>query len=142
MRFPHVYFYLCVFSSFCFCFSTHYPWPNDDHCKRYFVGFARNSSSPLPIVGLASYPSSGNTWLRYLIEGVTGYFSGSMYNDIMLNKKGEQIGDEKSSCRIKCARDNRLASLSFNPCIVTRLYYLIKKLPRETVICKMVLLVF
>ncbi len=42
----------------------------------------------LPIVGLASYPSSGNTWLRYLIEGSTGVFTGSMYNDIMLVKKG------------------------------------------------------
>jgi hypothetical protein len=24
------------------------------------------------VVGLASYPSSGNTWLRYLIEGISG----------------------------------------------------------------------
>ena len=28
--------------------------------------------TPIQTVGLASYPSSGNTWLRYLIEGVTG----------------------------------------------------------------------
>ena len=40
------------------------------------------------VLGLASYPSSGNTWLRYLIEGITGFYTGSMYNDIMLRKKG------------------------------------------------------
>ena len=40
------------------------------------------------LVGLASYTSSGNTWLRYLIEGVTGYYTGSMYNDISIRKKG------------------------------------------------------
>ncbi len=42
----------------------------------------------LPIVGLASYPSSGNTWLRYLIEGASGYFTGSMYNDVSIANKG------------------------------------------------------
>ena len=55
----------------------------------------------IPLVGLASYPrwelyctvlyprpSSGNTWLRYLIEAVTGRYTGSMYNDISLRKKG------------------------------------------------------
>jgi hypothetical protein len=36
-----------------------------------------------------SYPSSGNTWIRYLIEGLTGYFSGSMYNDNVIGKKGK-----------------------------------------------------
>lgn len=39
-------------------------------------------------MGLSSYPSSGNTWLRYLIEGTTGYFTGSMYNDVTLSNKG------------------------------------------------------
>merc|ERR1712083_786582 len=28
------------------------------------------------------------TWIRYLIEGTTGYYTGSMYNDISLRKKG------------------------------------------------------
>ena len=50
----------------------------------YSVQFGRQ----LPIVGLASYPSSGNTWLRYLIEGATGYFTGSMYNDVAIAHKG------------------------------------------------------
>ena len=29
-----------------------------------------------------------NSTLRYLLEGVTGHYSGSMYNDISLRKKG------------------------------------------------------
>ena len=65
---------------------THFPWPTQAECKRYSVQFAR--ARDLPVVGLASYPSSGNTWLRFLIEGITGYYTGSMYNDISLRKKG------------------------------------------------------
>jgi len=65
---------------------THFPWPLDDNCKHYSVQFG--SPGSIPIIGLASYPSSGNTWLRYLIEGITGYYTGSMYNDISIRKKG------------------------------------------------------
>ena len=46
----------------------------------FIVTFGKN----IPIVGLASYPSSGNTWIRYLVECAAGIFSGSMYNDVML----------------------------------------------------------
>lgn len=63
---------------------THFPWPLDETCNKYTVTFGRN----IPVVGLASYPSSGNTWLRYLIEGISGYYSGSMYNDLSLRKRG------------------------------------------------------
>ena len=31
---------------------------------------------PGPITGLLSYPGSGNTWLRYLIQKTTGYVTG------------------------------------------------------------------
>lgn len=65
---------------------SHFPWPLDESCRKYSVTFAKPKS--IPIVGLASYPSSGNTWLRYLIEGITGLYTGSMYNDIALRKKG------------------------------------------------------
>ena len=34
--------------------------------SRYTVTFGKPST--IPVVGLASYPSSGNTWLRYLIR--------------------------------------------------------------------------
>ena len=29
------------------------------------------------VIALASFPASGNTWLRYMIEGMTGGFTGS-----------------------------------------------------------------
>jgi len=34
---------------------------------------------PGPITGLWSYPGSGNTWIRYLIEQATGKITGSVY---------------------------------------------------------------
>ncbi|XP_065832234.1 WSCD family member GA21586-like, partial [Oscarella lobularis] len=34
-----------------------------------------------PIIALASFPGSGNTWMRYLLEQSTGVLTGSVYND-------------------------------------------------------------
>ena len=56
--------------------------------RKNYILTCRHFIRYFQILGLASYPSSGNTWLRYLIEGITGYYTGSMYNDIMLRKKG------------------------------------------------------
>ena len=42
----------------------------------------------LPRTALASFPGSGNTWTRYLIEGATGVFTGSIYLDKVLQSKG------------------------------------------------------
>ena len=33
----------------------------------------------MPKIGLVSFPGSGNTWTRYLIESLTGVFTGSVY---------------------------------------------------------------
>ncbi|XP_006817931.2 sialate:O-sulfotransferase 1-like isoform X1 [Saccoglossus kowalevskii] len=41
-----------------------------------------------PLVALASFPGSGNTWIRYLIERVTGYYTGSFYSDAVLFRAG------------------------------------------------------
>jgi hypothetical protein len=68
----------------CYSHRTHFPWSLDDDCNSYSIQFGHN----LPTVGLVSYPSSGNTWLRYMIEGASGYFTGSMYNDITIAQKG------------------------------------------------------
>ncbi|XP_045106832.1 uncharacterized protein LOC123501860 [Portunus trituberculatus] len=48
-------------------------------CEGYRVGFVAEGF--LPPIALASYPGSGNTWLRELIEGATGVFTGSTYDD-------------------------------------------------------------
>ncbi len=70
----------------CFLRSTHFPWSDDEACKDLVVRFSAPHS--LPPVGLASYPSSGNTWLRYLIEAASGIFTGSLYDDVVLKRRG------------------------------------------------------
>jgi hypothetical protein len=40
---------------------------------------------------LASFPRSGNTWLRFLIENATGARSGSVYTDRILPRNGEGV---------------------------------------------------
>ena len=46
-----------------------------------------------PITALVSFPGSGNTWMRYLIEQATGVFTGSVYCDkgLKLVHPGEHI---------------------------------------------------
>lgn len=41
-----------------------------------------------PPRSLSSYPGSGNTWVRYLIEEFTGYYTGSIYDDKKLYQGG------------------------------------------------------
>ena len=41
-----------------------------------------------PLVMLVSFPGSGNTWTRLLIEDVTGYYTGSVYWDKSLYDGG------------------------------------------------------
>lgn len=43
---------------------------------------------PGPVVALASFPGSGNTWVRYLLQQVTGIYTGSVYKDYGLLKNG------------------------------------------------------
>ncbi|XP_061134924.1 sialate:O-sulfotransferase 2 isoform X1 [Syngnathus typhle] len=40
------------------------------------------------LVALASFPGSGNTWCRHLVELATGFYSGSYYFDASLYNKG------------------------------------------------------
>ena len=47
---------------------------------------------------LMSFPGSGNTWMRHLIETATGFFTGSVYNDKGLHQngfKGERLSVHK-----------------------------------------------
>ncbi|KAB7497816.1 WSCD family member [Armadillidium nasatum] len=43
---------------------------------------------PGPNTALVSFPGSGNTWLRYLLQQATGYYTGSVYKDYALLKNG------------------------------------------------------
>ena len=61
-----------------FCIlRVHSPWPYDSKCAKFSTTFSTDKI--LPSVGLISFPNSGNTWTRYIIEGVTGIFTGSFY---------------------------------------------------------------
>lgn len=65
------------------------PWDDDPDCREYTVGFIRNGSQPM--MALVSFPGSGNTWIRGTIERLSGYFTGSIYNDMSLFMKGSII---------------------------------------------------
>lgn len=42
------------------------------------------------LVALSSFPGAGNTWVRHLIELMTGYYTGSFYFDGTLYNRGEE----------------------------------------------------
>ena len=46
-----------------------------------------NGSQTYPM-GLASYPGSGNTWVRGMLQKVTGFCTGAIYCDITLRQNG------------------------------------------------------
>ena len=64
-------------------------WPDDPQCRRHVVQFIKKCDRPL--MALASYPGSGNTFVRGIIERLTGYFTGSVYTDLLLFTKGSFI---------------------------------------------------
>ena len=61
-------------------------WPDDRQCEKHVVQFIRNCDRPP--VALVSYPGSGNTYVRGIIERLTGYFTGSVYRDSFIYQKG------------------------------------------------------
>ena len=54
-------------------------WCSDNPKFREFPG---------PRVGIASFPGSGNTWVRYLLQQMTGILTGSVYEDGDLRRNG------------------------------------------------------
>ena len=58
-----------------------YREPKDSVC-RFMNGVGRDP------IALASFPGSGNTWVRGLIQGVTGLCTGAIYCDRMLRRTG------------------------------------------------------
>ncbi|KAK4025386.1 hypothetical protein OUZ56_014459 [Daphnia magna] len=57
--------------------TTSYPWVGDPTCQHHAVQFAKNQSRPK--WALTSFPGSGVTWTRQLIEGVTGIYTGTVH---------------------------------------------------------------
>ena len=52
------------------------------HTLSHMIPYCR------PPTALASFPGSGNTWLRFLIESATGIFTGSRYKDLQIQMYG------------------------------------------------------
>ena len=57
--------------------------PLDTKIKNHEVPIRKSR-----LTGLMSYPGSGNTWLRYLLQQATGIVTGSVYMDGALKKGG------------------------------------------------------
>ncbi|XP_042224804.1 WSC domain-containing protein 1-like [Homarus americanus] len=76
------------------------PW-GDDHPGSPCVNYETRLGSKLTRVLLMSYPCSGNSWLRYLLEGATGFFTGSLYKEKPLYEGGllgemEEVWSERT----------------------------------------------
>ena len=65
---------------------SHQPWPRRPGCSQWRTRFAAQGS--LPPTALVSFPGSGNTWIRFLIEAATGVFTGSVFNDPAIARAG------------------------------------------------------
>ena len=55
------------------------PWKDDPLCRNHVIRFINNCDQPL--TALVSFPGSGNTYTRGMIERLTGFFTGSLYTD-------------------------------------------------------------
>ncbi|XP_063602795.1 sialate:O-sulfotransferase 1-like [Penaeus indicus] len=53
-------------------------------CSQFRTRFGQG----LPRTYLVSFPGSGNTWVRYLLEAASGIFTGSVYTDREIQKAG------------------------------------------------------
>ena len=58
-----------------------------DRCGEVKLG----EKGQFPLTSISSYPGSGNTWVRYLIEEFTGYYTGSIYDDKRLYLGGFKV---------------------------------------------------
>ena len=58
-------------------YRGHADYDEKKRRKRKPINWCRpvqHKSQPGPVVALASFPGSGNTWLRYLLQQVSGIF--------------------------------------------------------------------
>ncbi|XP_031639557.1 uncharacterized protein LOC116351575, partial [Contarinia nasturtii] len=62
-------------------------WPKINNLRTKGVRTVKSSENG-HLTALASFPGSGNTWLRYLLQQATGIYTGSVYKDFGLLKSG------------------------------------------------------
>ncbi|XP_053390572.1 WSC domain-containing protein 1-like [Mercenaria mercenaria] len=96
--------------------------------KNFSCPSPKYLNTPRPLVALASYPGSGNTWTRELIEAITGTFTGSIYTD--WNFKGSKlcpargnvyivkthIPSDKATSHVKC-REIGVSTLNYTKAV-------------------------
>uniref|UniRef100_A0A3Q3IKH9 Sulfotransferase n=1 Tax=Monopterus albus TaxID=43700 RepID=A0A3Q3IKH9_MONAL len=77
-----------------------YHTPVLSRCKERMFLPQRSGS----LVALSSFPGAGNTWVRHLIELVTGYYTGSFYFDGTLYNRFKGEKDYWKSGRSICVK--------------------------------------
>ncbi|XP_046543868.1 WSCD family member CG9164-like [Haliotis rubra] len=90
--------YIVVINIVCLYYLSRSPSPWISHHGPFFLAHLRRGSytcktigfspTPMPLTALASFPGSGNTWLRHLVQQATGIATGSVYNDVTLKQHG------------------------------------------------------
>ncbi|XP_047469297.1 WSCD family member GA21586-like isoform X2 [Penaeus chinensis] len=97
--------------------SSQQLWPNDTQCDRLTVRPGRGISQ----TWLLSFPRSGNTWTRYLVEAATGVFTTSVYHDkllVRLGFQGEREGVDAGTTLLQKTHDTRWISNTSQPVIL------------------------
>jgi hypothetical protein len=62
--------------------------PKECRTTKHFISSPAQLADKRGFVFLASYPGSGNTWTRAIIEQGTRIWTGSVFNDLQLKKDG------------------------------------------------------
>lgn len=90
--------------------SPAYALLTDSECEPVVP---RLSDVPLPLVGLISFPGSGNTWARHLIQQVSGIGTSSVYCDPSLRKHGFPFECQRRSNRTIVVKSHRHGQNAF-----------------------------
>ncbi|XP_037075993.1 uncharacterized protein LOC119097063, partial [Pollicipes pollicipes] len=88
-------------------------WLPDPQCRHFVTKFARDNC--LEVVRLASFPRSGNTWTRFMLETATGLYTSSGGPNYIKYVKGESLrrSDEEIWSHVKSQKRAELAHLGF-----------------------------
>ncbi|MEA5596130.1 hypothetical protein [Rivularia sp. UHCC 0363] len=74
-------------------------------------------------IALASFPRSGNTWFRFLIEESTGVKTGSIYDDRVMTRGLEGIVIKTTTHQLDSSRYTKAIHIIRNPFDAIESYY-------------------
>lgn len=87
-------------------------WPNKNGKK-----IVSPTDEPHGLIALASFPGSGNTWLRYLLQQSTGILTGSVYKDYGLMKSGFPA-ESISNSSVLVVKTHEVSRLAYTRCLL------------------------